>query len=129
MTTKHAAVGEFSALIDCLEAEYRALLAEDIGQLHAVLARKQQLLADLATRPAATGAPYGNGGEFAAPLKRTVAHLRELNRRNALVLAPRSALIRARLRFLQAAVGRDSVYAADGSLTSGSFRAAYPQSV
>jgi hypothetical protein len=128
MASTDAAAGEFAALIDCLEAEYRALLAEDIGQLHAALARKQQLLMHLAEVPAGLGLPYGNLGPAAAPFKRALAHVHEMNRRNAQVLAPRSAAIRARLRFLQAAVGHDPVYSADGSLTSGVFRAAHPHS-
>lgn len=128
MASTDAAASELSLLIDCLEAEYRALLAEDAGQLQAVLARKKQLLTDLAARPAARGALQDNNGQATKLLKQTLTRLREMNRRNALVLAPRSAVIRARLRFLQSAAGRDPVYAADGSLTSGVFRATYPQS-
>jgi len=128
MVSTDAGAGALSALIECLEAEYRALLAEDIGHLHAVLVRKQQLLANLAAQLTAADAPHENGRRATAPFRRTLTRVREMNRRNALVLAPRLAVIRARLGFLQAAAGRDPMYAADGSLTSGVFRAAYPQS-
>lgn len=129
MASTDAAADQLGALINCLEAEYRALLTEDIGQLQAVLARKQQLLVDLTAWPTAMHAPHNKSAPAIAAVKQKLTHLRELNRRNAHVLAPRSAVIRARLRFLQAAAGRDPVYAADGSLTpAGVFRAAYPQS-
>ncbi len=128
MASPDAAASELSSLIDCLQAEYHALLAEDAGQLQAVLGRKQQLLTDLAARRAAMGAPLGKGEETTRLLKQALMRLREMNRRNALVLAPRSAVIRARLRFLQAAAGSDPVYASDGSLAPAVFRAAYPQS-
>jgi len=128
MALMETAAGELAALIDCLEAEYRALLAEDIGQLHATLARKQQLLTHLAQVPASLGLPQGNLGPALAPFKRALARVYELNWRNAQVLAPRLAATRARLRFLQAAVGHDPMYAADGSLASGVFRAAQPHS-
>ena len=129
MVSTNAFAGALCALADCLEAEYRALLAEDIGQLQAALGRKQQLLMELAARPAAVGAAPGSRGQATALSRRALARMREMNRRNAQVLAPRAAALGARLRFLQAAVGRDSVYAADGSLMSGVFRAAHPQSV
>jgi flagellar biosynthesis/type III secretory pathway chaperone len=128
MASTQPAAGELAALVECLEDEYRALLAEDIGQLHAVLTRKQQLLTLLAGVPADLGLAYGNLRQEAAPFPRALARLHEMNRRNAQVLAPRLAGIRTRLRFLQAAVGHDSVYSADGSLTTGAFRAAFPRS-
>lgn len=118
MMPKEAAASDLAALVECLEAEYRALLAEDLEQLDAVLARKERLLRDLASRSAAPGASW----------KQALARVRQMNQRNALVLAPRSAAIRARLRALQSAIGRDGLYAADGSLASGGFRAAYPRS-
>jgi len=128
MALTDASADALSALIECLEAEYRALLAEDIRHLHAVLVRKQQLLAHLAAQPTATYAPPENGQRATTPLRQRLTHACEINRRNALVLAPRLAGIRARLGFLQAAAGREPMYAADGSLTSGVLRAAYPQS-
>ncbi len=105
------------ALVLCLEAEYRALLAEDAQQLEAVLAQKQQLLARLAeTAGAAMGQPQGEPPRSGAPLRRALARLRELNARNASVLAPRAARDRARLQFLQSALGRPALYGADGSV-------------
>lgn len=107
------------ALVQCLQDEYRALLAEDLPQLERVLATKQQLLAELAaaTGTMAMGARQGNGQRPRAP--RALARLRALNERNALVLAPRSAGNRARLQFLQSALGRAPLYAADGSVRGG----------
>jgi len=118
MTPKEPAAGELAALVECLEAEYRALLAEDLEQLDTVLARKERLLRDLAARSATPGASW----------KQTLPRVRQMNQRNALLLAPRSAAIRARLRALQSAIGRDGLYAADGSLAPGGIRAAYPRS-
>lgn len=128
MASTNIFASELVALIDCLESEYRALLAQDIGQLSAVLAHKRQLLARLAAQPAASGTPHGNDRQASVHVRRALTRLREMNRRNALVLGPRSAVIGARLRFLQAAIGRNPVYAADGSLAPGVFRAAYPHS-
>ncbi|SPE19400.1 hypothetical protein SBBP1_100035 [Burkholderiales bacterium] len=122
-----AAVGGLDALVECLEAEYRALLAEDHERLEAVLARKEQLLSDLAALPAALGRPQSDRARAQAPWKQALARVRELNQRNAMVLAPRAAGNRARLRFLQSALGRDTGYAADGSVASGRLRAIQTQ--
>jgi len=127
-STRAAASGGLDALVECLEAEYRALLAEDHEQLEAVLARKEQLLSDLAALPAVLGSPQSDRARALAPWKLALARVRELNQRNAIVLAPRAAANRARLRFLQSALGRDTVYAADGSVVSGRLRAAQAQS-
>ncbi len=99
-----------NALVDCLEAEYRALLAEDAQLLEAALKSKAALIERLAgqadTRTAAAALP----GRLA------LERLRQLNQRNAQVLAPRALANRARLRFLQAALGRaPALYSADGS--------------
>ena len=129
MTPAHAAASSgLDALVECLEAEYRALLAEDHEQIEAVLARKERLLSDLAALPAILGSPQSDRARALAPWKQALARVRELNQRNAIVLAPRAAGNRARLRFLQSALGRDSVYAADGSVAAGHLRAVQAQS-
>lgn len=100
------------ALVACLEEEFAALLAEDAARLQSVLARKQQLLESLAANAVAPG----NRRAGATALTRALARVQELNRRNAAALAPRQAANRARLRFLQSALGQANVYAADGML-------------
>jgi flagellar biosynthesis/type III secretory pathway chaperone len=112
-----AAAGPLEALVLCLEDEYGALLDEDYERLDAILARKQLLLARLADLPAAAvGAPQGDRARADALARRALQHVRELNHRNASVLAPRAAGNRARLQFLQSALGRGALYAADGSV-------------
>ena len=104
--------GSLGALLQCLEDEYRALLADDATQLEAVLARKEHLLAQLAADPGiALGPARGRPDAVATG---TLTRARELNQRNALVLAPRAAANRARLRCLQSALGGVALYAADG---------------
>ena len=111
------AAGPLEALVRCLEDEYSALLDEDYDRLDAILARKEQLLVRLAALPAAAvGAPQGDRTRAEAAARRSLHHVRELNQRNALVLAPRAAGNRARLQFLQSALGRGALYAADGSV-------------
>jgi len=112
-----ASGGPLEALVQCLEAEYAALLAEDFVRLEAVLAQKEQLLARLAALPAAgVGSPQGAPKGTLAPLKKAFTRVRDLNQRNALVLAPRAAANRARLHFLQSALGRGALYQSDGSV-------------
>jgi flagellar biosynthesis/type III secretory pathway chaperone len=107
--------GPLDDLVHCLEAEYAALLAQDYERLGAVLAQKEQLLSRLATLPAGTiGSPQGNPARAAVRGNAALAQLRKLNQRNAQVLAPRAAGNRARLHFLQSALGRTPLYAADG---------------
>jgi flagellar biosynthesis/type III secretory pathway chaperone len=119
---------QLDALVRCLEDEYRALLADDHAGLEAVLAHKEQLLARLATLPElAVGAPQGDRGRAQAPWKKTLLRVRDLNRRNAIALAPRAIGNGARLRFLQAALGRANLYGADGAMAvAGRFGAALP---
>jgi flagellar biosynthesis/type III secretory pathway chaperone len=125
-----AAASSLEPLVECLEAEYSALLAEDHERLEAVLARKEQLLAQLATLPAvAVGQPQSDRARAQTPWKQAIARVRELNRRNSVVLAPRAAGNSARLRFLQSALGRDALYGADGSVAPGRIRALQPRSV
>ncbi len=128
MTSTDEASGTLAALVQCLEAEYRALLAEDLQELAAVMARKEQLLAQFAAQSLGHGGAQSNPGRELAQCRQALTRVRDLTQRNALVLAPRSAAVRARLRFLQAAVGRATVYAADGSIGSGRLRPSYPQS-
>jgi len=110
--------GPLDALVQCLEDEYSALLDEDYDRLERVLALKQQLLERLVALPsAAVGAPQGDrarSGSARAPA--SLHQVRKLNERNAQVLAPRAAGNRARLQFLQSALGRGALYGADGSV-------------
>jgi flagellar biosynthesis/type III secretory pathway chaperone len=116
-TRPPAGAGHLDDLVQCLEAEYAALLAEDYERLESVLAQKEILLARLASLSEATaGSAQGTPVRIAAPWKKAFARVRDLNQRNALVLAPRAAGNRARLHFLQSALGRGALYAPDGSV-------------
>ena len=111
--------GLIDALVQCLEDEYRALLDENYPRLEQVLARKQQLLDSLAALPAAAiGAPQGDRARAGARARLSLHHVRKLNERNARVLAPRAAGNRARLQFLQSALGQGALYGADGSVSA-----------
>jgi flagellar biosynthesis/type III secretory pathway chaperone len=117
--TDSAHDGGLDALVDCLEAEYQALLDEDCARLEAVLVQKELLLSQLAAR---SNPPPGDGrsGRMrpAMPGRQALARLRDLNNRNALLLAPRALANGARLRFLQSALGRGpAVYSAGGAMT------------
>jgi len=103
------------ALVACLEDEYQALLAEDGVRLEGILLRKQQLLAELAALPA----PGANAARLPPAVLRALSRARQMNQRNALALAPRMAANRARLRFLQAALGRSPTYTSEGALATG----------
>jgi len=106
------------ALLACLDDELSALLGNDSARLDEVLARKQQLLAELATAS-------GSGGARLPPvILQALSRARRMNQRNALVLAPRSAANRARLRFLQAALGHAPTYAPDGAMNAAGGQAA-----
>lgn len=111
------ATGPLEALVQCLEDEYSALLDDDHDRLESVLARKEQLLARLAAQPSAgIGAPQGDRARAGAAARAAMRRLRDLNQRNAQVLAPRAAGNRARLHFLQTALGRGALYGADGAV-------------
>jgi flagellar biosynthesis/type III secretory pathway chaperone len=111
--------GPLDALVQCLEDEYRALLDEDYQRLEQVLARKQQLLTRLAEQPAGlVGSPQGDRARAGAKARLSLRQLRNLNDRNARVLAPRAAGNRARLQFLQSALGQGALYGADGSVSA-----------
>lgn len=104
---------QLGALVDCLEAEYRALLDQDCARLESVLALKERLLGELAAQAAPGRQPA------VLPGRAELARLRKLNARNARTLAPRALANGARLRFLQAALGRaPQLYSADGSMAS-----------
>jgi len=110
-------VRSLEAVVQCLEAEYRALLAEDFNELDRVLRQKEALLSELAQLPAmAVGRAQGDHARTAAPWKRAFERVSALNKRNAMVLVPRAAANRARLHFLQSALGRAAGYGADGAV-------------
>lgn len=112
------ASADIVALVECLEQEYEALLAEDHEKLEAVLSRKETVLARLAALPAAAlGQPQSDRGRAQAPWKQALERARALNQRNAQALAPRGQRNAARLRFLQSMLGREMMYAANGSLS------------
>jgi len=128
MSSTHEASGTVAALLQCLEAEYGALLAADLEQLAWAISRKEQLLAQLASQTAALSAPQVDGRRELARCRQALARAQHLNQRNALVLVPRFSANRARLRFLQSAVDRDPVYGADGSIGLGRIRVGSAQS-
>jgi flagellar biosynthesis/type III secretory pathway chaperone len=108
-TNDPAAAANLLALLDCLAAEERALLAEDLSQIESTLERKRELLArvaeslrgkDLHALPAAW--------------RKALARAQALNKRNAITLGPRLLFNNAKLRFLQAALGSEGMYAANG---------------
>ncbi len=120
--------GALQSLVECLEAEYQALLAEDHDRLDAVLRQKEILLSKLAGLPAIAGSASGGRPRTPAPWKRTLERVRALNRRNAVVLGPRALGNGARLRFLQSVLGRAALYAADGSVSGGPLHTTLPRS-
>jgi flagellar biosynthesis/type III secretory pathway chaperone len=110
--TDPATARNLLALLECLEEEYAALLAEDLPRLEGLLARKQALLAELAGQP---GLALGPSQARPAPaIAQALARARALNERNAIVLQPRAVSNHARLRFLQSALGAVALYGADG---------------
>jgi flagellar biosynthesis/type III secretory pathway chaperone len=110
------------ALLDCLEIEYQALLAEDLDRLQPALARKAQLLEQLAPLLSRSG------GKAAAPLApawvRALRRAHDLTRRNAIVLAPRLRANHARLSFLQSCLGDPGLYGANGMTLAARFASA-----
>lgn len=117
-TTDPATAQNLLDLIECLEEEYAALLAEDSGRIEAALHRKQRLLAQLACQPGlGVGPAQGRPAAMPAAWERALVRARDLNARNAIVLAPRAAANRARLRFLQSALGAVALYDAGGHAT------------
>jgi flagellar biosynthesis/type III secretory pathway chaperone len=115
------------ALLDCLEAEYRALLAQDLAQIESTLARKEQLLERLASHPDLASRQKPGGGMALAPAwTRALSRARELNRRNAIVLGPRMLANGARLRCLHSALGGLGLYGADGLAASAGHLAVAP---
>jgi flagellar biosynthesis/type III secretory pathway chaperone len=108
-----AAAGDLLALLDCLEAECQALLDQDLDKFESTLLRKRDLLARLSAHAAAASGGR-RAGALAPSWRRALTRARELNRRNAIVLAPRMLANHARLRFLQSALGGPGLYGADG---------------
>jgi flagellar biosynthesis/type III secretory pathway chaperone len=114
-----AAAENLLALLDCLEAEYRALLAEDLQQIESVIAQKERLLARLASHPdLARNQSAGARLDVPPVWKRALSRARALNQRNAIALGPRLLANGVRLRFLQTALGGLALYGADGLAAS-----------
>jgi len=117
--TGGAGANHLAALAHCLDQEFDALLAQDEARIAAALVRKEQLLAQLGALVPPQGLMTAAGRARPAPgpaLHRALQRLHDMNRRNALVLAPRSQINRARLQFLQSALGNPTLYGADGSV-------------
>ena len=100
-------------LIDCLEQEHRALLAEDVAALESVVARKERLLSALSSQQA------GGDRRTTAALGSLLTRARALNQRNAATLTPRMAFNRVRLNALHGARNGDAaVYTASGAFST-----------
>ncbi len=124
-----AAAESLLELLDCLQAEYQALLDQDAVRIESALARKKQLLARLASHSdQIVSQEPGGRRELPPAWTQALARARELNRRNAIVLSPRVLFNRARLRCLQGALGGFGLYGADGLATAGRLAAAPPRS-
>ncbi len=117
--------GILAALAACLDEELSALLASDASALAAVSQRKGELLSRLCESPELVG---GHGARTGSASARALRLLCRMNARNALALAGPMQFNAARLRFLQSAMGRANLYAADGSIGQPKgFAAAYAQ--
>ena len=94
----------FTDLVQSLREEENALIRGDADQVAAIATRKNDLLQRLAplTSRGAAGLPHD-----------LVQQAKELNDRNALLLAPRLVATRARLEALRQA-GNPMVYGSDG---------------
>jgi flagellar biosynthesis/type III secretory pathway chaperone len=115
-----AAAEDLLALLDCLQSEYAALLAQDLPLIESALVRKERLLARLASHAERAVARKCSGAGGLPPAwGPALLRARSLNERNALVLRPRKLANGARLRFLQSALGGLALYGADGLATHG----------
>jgi flagellar biosynthesis/type III secretory pathway chaperone len=98
----------------CLEAEFAALLSEDIAALETLGTRKSQALAGLSrmTMPA-------SGSGLARTLAIALGDLQARNLRNARAVAPRLRTAQSRLCvLLEARRGAGALYAADGRIAA-----------
>ncbi len=112
MTRSGPMESTITQLIDCLEQEHQALLAEDVIALEPVLARKERLLASLSSLQA-------RDRHTMAALAGLLARARTLNQRNAATLTPRMAFNRVRLNALRGARNGDAaVYTASGAFSA-----------
>lgn len=99
-------------LLDCLEQEHRALLAEDLIALESIVARKERLLSSLSTLQPAVDP------RSATIRNERLAQAQRLNQRNAATLSPRLAVNRVRLNALHGARNGDAtVYNASGAVS------------
>lgn len=117
-----AAAENLLALLDCLEDEYQALLAEDLDRLAPALTRKAELLERLSTLFAADRSP--RRVPLAPAWARALRRARELTRRNAIVLGPRLRANHARLNCLQSFFGDPGLYGANGLTQAARFASA-----
>jgi flagellar biosynthesis/type III secretory pathway chaperone len=119
-----------AALAACLDEELAALLVGDSSALAVASQRKGELLSRLCESPDLAGGQGAKPGARKGPAStRAIRLLRRMNARNAVALAGPMQFNAARLRFLQSAMGRANLYAADGSIGQPKgFAAAYVQS-
>ena len=112
MTRSGPMESTIAELIDCLEQEHRALLAEDVVTLESVVALKERLLSSLASLQA-------GDRRATAALTSLLTRARALNERNAATLTPRMAFNRVRLNALHGARNGDAaVYTARGAFSA-----------
>ena len=107
MTLKRsqAPADELGQLLESLRAESEALIGGDLVQLGQAVQQKEQILRRVAAGLAHTDA---------ARLQQAVRHLRDLNERNARLLARRIYVNRARIESLFGAITGGPLYSADG---------------
>ena len=92
-------------LVQCLHAESDALLARDADSLARAVERKDLALKRLAPELGRAGQPW---------LRTAVCDARDLNDRNARLLAAQMNVTRARLDSLLGTAGAGALYAPDG---------------
>ena len=115
MSTASETQNLFNELKSCLDDELHALLADDLSALASTLQRKGALMSRLCEL---SDAHFQGGDKKNSAWPHAIGRLRRLNTRNALALAGPMQFKGARLRFLQAAMGRATLYGADGSMAA-----------
>jgi threonine dehydrogenase-like Zn-dependent dehydrogenase len=100
-------------LLESLRAEGDALIGGDVGLLGAAVHHKERTLRRLVG---------GLGSADRAELRRAVRLMRDLNERNARLLAARIHVNRARIESLLGAINGGTLYSADGHAASAETR-------